>query len=146
LTEAAGLAALRAHLIQKAEELRVQHPQLAAVKALQALLADSRAVRFPTRLVFSAAELLPGEFAWPKPLGESPSAGFELCVHPALEQRPADLALAVAYHLVAINYLDVPGAAEAELFGATLLGLDVEDYYARLCALADELSPPPPNR
>ena len=38
-----------------------------------------------------------------------------------------------------INYGDIATHEEAELFGATLLGLDQEHYYATLCKLADSL-------
>ncbi len=45
----------------------------------------------------------------------------------------------IAYHLVVPNYGDIAGADEAELFGATLLGLEVHDYYQALCAASDEV-------
>ena len=60
-------------------------------------------------------------------------------MHPLFENRPDDLPLLVAYHVPSINYLDVATHVEAELFGAALLGLSVDDYYARLCELADSI-------
>ena len=47
-----------------------------------------------------------------------------------------------AYHVVSINYLDVATHEEAELFGAALHGLEIDDYYERVCTLADELGAP----
>jgi hypothetical protein len=99
-------------------------------------------VRFPTALAFDAARLQPGEFAWAAPRGERPAQGFTLFVHPHFEQRPEALPALIAYHVPSINYLDVVTGREAELFGAALLGLEIDDYYQRICALADELGAP----
>ena len=76
------------------------------------------------------------------PRGEQPSDGFVRVVHPHFEGRSEDLPLLLAYHVVAINYLDVATRAEAELFGATLLGMRVDEYHGRVCELADELPAP----
>ena len=40
--------------------------------------------------------------------------------------------LLVAYHLVRVNYGEIAGPEAAEVFGATLCGMDVDDYYAAL--------------
>ena len=155
LTEEDGYAALRGHVAERAALARARHgPALPDVlrghggerhgpvfdeDALRALLADPEVMRFPTTLAFDAAPLLPGEFAFPRPNGERPSAGYTLCVHPQFEGRWDVLPLLVAYHVVAVNYLDIATNEEAELFGATLLGLAPDEYYARLCELADTL-------
>ncbi len=47
--------------------------------------------------------------------------------------------LLIAYHIPVINYGTIVEALDAELFGATLLGLEVEAYYQALCELADAL-------
>ena len=136
-----GRAALREHLRQRALEARARHAALTEVGAdlgaVERLLADPEVVRFPTRLVFGAEGLLPGEFAWPRPRGEQPSDGFDLLVHPHFRDRPHVVALLVAYQIPAINYLDVVTHEEAELFGATFHDLEVDDYYDRLCTLVD---------
>lgn len=136
-----GQRALRDHARKLAARARQRHGDVTTLAGLRRLLGDSDVVRFPTELVFDAGPLLPGEFAWAMPLGARPDDGFALVVHPELENDPEAVALAVAYHLVRVNYLDVAGAPEAEIFGATLLGLEVDDYYERLCALADRLAP-----
>lgn len=142
LTEAAGYEALRGHVLAKAFLARSKYGPKLDLDAMQRMLQDQEIVRFPTHLSFDAQPLMPGEFAWPKPLGEKPSDGFTLAMHPHFEHRPRDLPLLIAYHIVAINYLDVVTAQEAELFGAALFGIEVEDYYAQVCALADELGGP----
>jgi hypothetical protein len=40
-----------------------------------------------------------------------------------------------------VNYGEIVSHEEAELFGATLLGMDVEEYYRALCDLADGVPP-----
>jgi hypothetical protein len=127
------------HVLRKALEARERVGGEIGWPELLQLLEDREFVRFPVQVVFSDEALEPGEFGWPQPLGEKPSAGYRLWLHPRFEGRDADCAVLAAYQLVAVNYGEVATHSEAELFGATLLGLEVEDYYARVCALADEL-------
>ena len=115
--------------------------------AIRRVLADPDIVRFPVQLAFGTTELLPGEFAWPKPRGASPAEGYDLVLHPAFRDREDALPFLIAYHVVAINYLDVATHEEAELFGAALLGMDVDAYYSEVCRLADEaLGAPSPAK
>jgi len=144
LTEDDGYQALRDHVVTKALLARERHGPEIDEGALLRILLDPEIVRFPTVVRFGEDALHPGEFAWPEPRGENPRDGYVLVVHRHFENRPADLPLLLAYHVVAINYLDIATHVEAELFGATLLGLEVDEYYARVCALADELPRPEP--
>jgi hypothetical protein len=139
LTERDGYEALRGHVVDKALAARKKHGPVIDADAIRRLLADPEVVRFPTTLAFDAGPLQAGEFAWAAPRGERPSAGFTLHVHPCFEADPEALPYLVAYHLPTINYLDVVTHREAELFGAALLGLEVEEYYQRLCAFAARL-------
>ncbi len=134
-----GYAALRTHIVEKAAEARERYGPDVDLAAILELLEDRAFVRFPTRLVFAAEPLLPGEFAWAKPRGEGPSEGFDLVVHPHFREQVDALPLLIAYHVPSINYLDVATRVEAELFGATLLGLDTDSYYEQLCTLVDAL-------
>ncbi|MBZ0172895.1 MAG: hypothetical protein K8E66_10975, partial [Phycisphaerales bacterium] len=84
--------------------------------------------------------LEPGEFAWPQPLGDKPSDGYCLFIHPHFERRPQAWPLLISYHVPSVNYGEIVTAEEAELFAATLLGMDVETYYNALCTLADEIA------
>jgi hypothetical protein len=139
LTEADARQSLNAHVASKGAELCAQYGPELAWKDLPRLLADPAFVRYPCELVFDAAPLEPGEFAHPVPRGDSPQAGFQLCIHPFfmtdLDRVPA-LAL---YQLVLINYGDFASAEDAETFGAAALGIEPDAYYQRLCQAADDL-------
>ncbi|MCB9913754.1 MAG: hypothetical protein H6828_01235 [Planctomycetes bacterium] len=142
LTEEDGHRALRGHVVDKALLARARYgPEFGPERVLE-LLADPDLVRFPTRLEFTETELRPGEFAHAQVSAQGPRAGFTLYVHREFERRPELLSLLVAYHVPSINYLDIAGPEEAELFGATLHGLDVEDYYRILCELVDGMAGP----
>ncbi|RMH13718.1 MAG: hypothetical protein D6695_03240 [Planctomycetota bacterium] len=72
-------------------------------------------------------------------MGEHPKQGFCLFLHPHFETRPDTWAALIAYHIPSINYGEIVTHEEAEFFGATLLGMDVETYYQTVCALADSM-------
>lgn len=133
-----GRAALTGHAAHCAASARARYGTV-DYPALLRILEDRTVVRYPTELAFDATELLPGEFAHAVPSGNHPAEGYRLCVHPHFENRPQDLPLLIAYHLVRINYGQVATPLDAEVFASSLLGMDQEDYYQRICALADEL-------
>ncbi len=139
LTEEDGRSALRDHVVEKAAQARRKCGGRVDYATILALLDDREIVRYPTRLRFDANPLEPGEFAFAQPLGAHPRDGYCLYVHPAFERREELLPLLIAYHIVRVNYGEIATHAEAELFGATLLGLAVDEYYAALCAAADEI-------
>lgn len=138
--ESEGRAALHEHLVDKAVSARLRHGLLVDAEAIQRILRDPETVRYPVTLVFDAAPLEPGEFAYPQPRGDHPSQGFRLAIHPFFRTRPDVWAMLVAYHIPTINYGEVAGPAEAELFGSALVGMEREEYYRSLCELADALA------
>ncbi len=140
LTEEDARESLSNHILVKAGEIKTKYGASIGKDEILAMLSDREVLRYETRLVFDRDALESGEFAYPQALGSHPSEGFILHVHPALEQRPEDLPLVIAYHMVTINYGEIAGSDEAELFGANLLSLEVDAYYDRLCAIADSLS------
>ena len=139
LTAQDAITALCDHVQSKADDARRSYGGRVDYTAILRMLSDRSVVRYPTELRFDAGPLEPGEFAYAHPLGEEPGAGFHLFVHPEFEDRPEILPLLIAYHLVSINYGEIATHEEAELFGATLLGLDAECYYEALCAAADSV-------
>ena len=139
LTAEDGRIALRDHAVARAAAARASHNGVVGWSELLAMLEDPQVVRFPTRVVFTEEGLQPGEFAHAEPVGVRSDAGYRVLVHPSFAQRDDLLPLLVAYQLVRINYGDMATADDAEHFGATLLGLDVEDYYQTLCKAADSL-------
>jgi len=138
-TEGDGRAALRDHVIERAMSARQKYGPTIDMDAIRRVLDDRAIVRYPVSLRFDADGLLPGEFAHAEPLGEHPKHGFALVVHPALEARSDVVVMAIAYHIPPINYGDIAEPEDCEAFGAALLGMGVEAYYARLCELADSL-------
>lgn len=131
--------ALHEHCRAKASDARLRHGMLIDYPAMRKILDDRSIVRYPCGLRFDATPLRKGEFACLEPLGEHPGAGFCLFVHPHFQDQPDLLPLLIAYYIPSINYGDVAGHIEAEIFGSTLLGLEREHYYETLCAAADAL-------
>ena len=119
-------------------------PQIGWTQLLR-VLEDRTCVRYPCEIVFDARELQAGEFAHPVAKGDNPEAGFLLYVHPYFMTQVDQVPLLVLYQLVLVNYGAFASPDDAETFGAAALGMTRDDYYARVCALADELQPPPPG-
>jgi len=144
VSEQEGRESLVGHAAERAGEARSvyggREPGL-GMEQLAELLEDRRFVRYPVRLDFDGSLLEPGEFAFPEAVEDgNPSAGFVIHVHPEFQSKPAAVPLLVAYHLVRVNYGEIAGPEAAEMFGATLCGMAVDDYYAALCRHADLLS------
>ena len=139
LTEEDGFKALRGHIAERAFQARQKYGPAIDAEAIRKMLQDPDVVRFPATVQFDAEALLPGEFAWARPSENGAKGGYTMVVHPHFEDRPEVLPLLVAYHIPTINYMDVVTHKEAELFGATLLGMPVDSYYDQLCTLADEM-------
>jgi hypothetical protein len=132
-------AAFSEHLRARAAAARRRHGPSIDGEAILRMLGDREVVRYPTTLEFDTAPLQAHEFAYPRPLGFHPSDGFCLFVHPHFRGQPHHLPLLIAYHIPTINYGGIVEARHAELYGSTLLGLEVESYYRALCRLADSI-------
>jgi hypothetical protein len=125
------------HLTHQAQRARAKHGPLCPEK-LGCLLADPECVRYPTRLAFEFGEMAMHQFAQPDfdHLG-SDQEGRVLYLRPELENHPELVVLAVAYMLPVINYGDVIQDDHCLLYGSQFLGLTQEEFYDRICALAD---------
>ncbi|MHC5023745.1 MAG: hypothetical protein ACYTGG_07520 [Planctomycetota bacterium] len=134
-----GRQALRRHIVDRALNARLRYGLYIDAEAILGMLGDPDVTRYPATIAFDAAALRPGEFACVLPRGARPSDGYRVVLHPRFERQPDLLPLLIAYYIPDINYGDAVTAAEAELFGATLLGLEVDAYYEALCELADSL-------
>lgn len=128
---------LRDHVVAKAMDARLRRGGLIDRVEMMRLLDDRAVVRYPLGVRFDAGPLQPGEFACLDSLGEHPRDGFCLFIHPMFENVDDLIPLLVAYYIPSVNYGDVASHVEAELFGASLLGIDVEEYYTILCSVAD---------
>ncbi|MBX3372994.1 MAG: hypothetical protein KF817_04110 [Phycisphaeraceae bacterium] len=146
-TEADARASLRDHVVAKARAARAHYADGSGTAAggigraaLLRMLEDRTVVRYPLGIRFDAAPLKKGEFACLEPLGDHPSDGYCLFIHPLFAPVDHLIPALVAYYIPSVNYGDVVSHVEAELFGAALLGLDVDAYYTMLCAAADSLT------
>ena len=138
--EADANVALHEHILRTARIGQQRYARLSTLEDLQPLLADRDIVRYPVEVLFDAAPLEPGEFACTDLAGTLPSEGFRMYVHPQFETHASALPMLIAYHIPSINYGPIVEAEHAEAFGATLLGMDTDTYYERVCALADSIT------
>jgi hypothetical protein len=137
--ERLGQQSLRDHLVAQAVVAHQKHAPLDSAK-LDALLHDPDCLRHPVRLVFEFGEMAMNQFAQPDLDWRDPTGnGRVLYLRPVLRERPGLLPLAVAYMIPVINYGDIITDEHCLLYGATLLGLTAEEYYAKICSLADEV-------
>lgn len=139
LTQEDGYKALKAHVVEKAQLARARYGPDFDEAALLRLFEDRDLVRYPTELVVDSGPLQEGEFAIALAVEGDGPRSYRIYVHPHFAQRPEDWPALVGYHLPTVNYADLVTHEEAELFGATMLGMEVEAYYERVCGLADEL-------
>jgi hypothetical protein len=134
---------LNAHVAAKGEEIRERYGTDIGWKELLQILEDRSVVRYPCEIVFDAAPLLEDEFAHAMPNSENPQDGFKIYIHPFFSLQLARVPHMVFYQLVRVNYGEFASPADAEVFGASALGLSQDAYYETLCEIADEISGEP---
>ena len=130
---------LNSHVAEKGLQLREKYGPHIGWNELRQLLDDRTLVRYPCEIVFDSAALLEGEFAHPAPNSDSPEDGFKLYVHPIFMTQLDNVPFLVLYQLVLVNYGEFASADDAETFGANALGLTTDEYYDRICELADQI-------
>lgn len=136
-----GEDSLREHLVDTAIVAHELFFPLAG-EQLQAFLENRNMVRHPVELVFEIGSMAGHQFAQPEPDGD----GFRLSVHPALQKRGTDLAMAVAYFVPVMNYGSLINDDHCLIYGATLFGMTIEAYYAELCRIAGDIGVAPRMR
>lgn len=137
--EQLGQQSLRDHLLAQAVVAHQKHGPLTPAK-LDALLRDPVCLRHPVRLVFEFGEMAMHQFAQPDlDWRNSGQDGRVLYLRPVLRERPDLLPLAVAYMIPVINYGEIISDEHCLAYGATLLGMMEQEFYAKICALADEV-------
>ena len=132
-----GEDSLLDHLRHQATEAHGRHSGLGPGN-LETFLEDRDCVRYPTRLVLEFGDMSPHQFAQPDRDYRSgqPDARV-IYIRPILGQRPDLIALAVSYMIPVINYGPVISDEHCLEYGATLMGLTTDEYYGRICELAD---------
>jgi len=139
LTLADARRSLTEHVATKGLEIKQKYGPHIGWNELLRLLEDREYVRYPCEIIFDAAPLLEGEFAYPAPKGSRPEDGFLMYIHPAFEAEKDQAVWLVLYQLVAVNYGPFASADDAETFGATALGLHKDKYYNALCEMAPQI-------
>ena len=130
---------LAAALAACGSEIRGKYGSAISGDQLLKLLEDRSVARYPCSLRFDDGPLLPGEFAHTLPNGATPQDGYTIFIHPRFADQSRELAYLVLHQLVLVNYGPSATADDAEIFGATVLGLTQREYYQALCALADQM-------
>ena len=136
----AARQSLTAHVAEKGAEVRRKYGPHIGWEQLQLLLQDRSCVRYPCEIQFNVEPLLPGEFAHPIAKDKDPEAGFVIHVHPHFADQRDSIPTLVLYQLVLVNYGGFASPADAEAFGAAVLGLSKDEYYNSVCSLADQIS------
>ena len=132
-----GEDSLREHIAAQAVVAHQKHGPL-TFAGLDALLADPECLRHPTRLVFEFGEMAGHQFAEPDvDQRNREQDGRVLYLRPLLRDRPELAVLAVAYMIPLINYGDIITDEHCLRYGATLLGMMEEEFYAAVCQMAD---------
>lgn len=131
---------MEAHAAGKGAEMREKYGPELGWGALQKILNDRALVRYPCEIVFEADALAQGECAHAQGKGDDPSEGFTIFVHPKFAAQPPDAVAVALYQLVVVNYGPFASADDAEALGAAALGISRDEYYERLCKLADRVS------
>jgi hypothetical protein len=135
--ERLGLDSLREHILAQAVVAHHHHAPLSPDK-VAALLRDPVCVRYRARILFEFGDMAAHQFVHPGPRPERPgNDDMVLFVHPALADHTECLPAAVAYAIPQINYGGPVTDEHCLLYGATLLGITTDEYYAALCAIAD---------
>ncbi|ODB89137.1 hypothetical protein A3193_10155 [Candidatus Thiodiazotropha endoloripes] len=132
-------SAVSLHAREKAEEIRGRYDRVIDYQTVLEMLEDRKSVRYPVELRFVSEGIDPGMFARTEPVSENPEDGYTIMLHSYFENRHDDLPMLILYQLVLVNYGDLATANDAEIFGATILGLDRDTYYQQVAALVDDV-------
>lgn len=130
---------MEAHAASKGAEMREKYGPEIGWGQLQQILNDRTLVRYPTEMIFDSAKLLPGECAHAESKTENPTDGFTIYIHPFFVSNPPDAVILALYQLVVINYGPFASSDDAESLAAAALGISTDDYYDRICQIADRL-------
>ncbi|MEW8586384.1 MAG: hypothetical protein AB2531_11530, partial [Candidatus Thiodiazotropha sp.] len=129
--------AVSLHALEKAKEIRNRYGNNIDYQTVLSMLGDRKSVRYPVQVRFVSGEIEPGMFAKTEAVSDNPDDGYTILLHSYFENRHADLPALILYQLVLVNYGDLATANDAEIFGATVLGMDRDAYYEQVSSLAD---------
>lgn len=129
--------ALHAHALEGAERVRRNLGGALCSQNLPEFLEADGCLRCPTELCFDEYDFEAHQFAEPEFITISGQQKCILHLRAKYETRAEDHPYLVAYMAACINYRDAATAALCEEYGAALLGLEVQTFYEKVCAIVD---------
>ncbi len=132
-------SAVSEHAAGKAAEIRDRYGPAIDYRTLLRILGDRRCTRHPVEIRFVSEGIEPGLFGKTQQVSDDPADGYIISLHASLQDRPDALPALILYQSVLVNYGDLATAIDAEMFGAGVLGMDRDDYYALIVGLTDSL-------
>jgi len=127
------------HANEKAREILHRFGPVIDYPTVLKILEDRKSTRYPVTLHFTTDAIEPGMYGMTRAVSENPDDGYIVSLHSALESRHDVLPALILYQLVMVNYGDLATANDAEIFGATILQMDREDYYRHIVDLTNAL-------
>lgn len=129
--------ALRQHAVSAAARTleRLQGPLTA--ENLPQFLEDRECLRLPTELQFHGGDLEDHQFAQPAFHQEEGRRYCVLHICPRYSDRPETHPFIIAYMAAAINYSKAATSELCETYGATLMGMEPDAFYEKICEIAD---------
>ena len=131
--------AVTVHAEEKAKEIWEKYGPEIDYPVLLRILEDRKSIRNPVTIRFSSAAIEPGLFAFTEPVSENPADGYSITLHESFRERQEVLPALILYQAVIVNYGDLATAIDAEVFGAGVLGMERDDYYALIVELTDSV-------
>jgi hypothetical protein len=132
-------SAVSKHAIEKAADIRARYGPVIDFPTVLRILEDRRCIRYPVEIRFVSEGIEPGLFAKTEAISDDPADGYVISLHQHFKDRPEVLPALILYQSVLVNYGDIATAADAELFGSGILGLDRDAYYTQIADLTDSL-------
>lgn len=139
LTEEDCLKALHSHAAEKGCAIFENYGPVITDAILQEILANDELTRFPVELKFSSGNIPAEMFGV---VSENKTEGkltYTMHIHEHFKNETGVLPFLVLYLLVSVNYGSAADCEVAEIFASSALGMDQDDYYNQLCALADSI-------
>jgi len=131
--------AVTIHAEEKAKEIRERYGPDIDYPVMLQILDDRKSIRNPVEIRFSSIAIEPGLFAITEPVSEDPADGYSITLHESFRNQPEVLPALILYQAVIVNYGDLATAIDAEVFGAGVLGMARDDYYALIVELTDSV-------
>lgn len=131
-------ASLKSHALRTADRARAKLGGPLNESNLSQFLQDEDCLRYPTELRFDDLNLESHQFAEPAFEVVNEERRCVLHIRAKYERQPRTHPYIVAYHAAAINYAQAASSSLCEIYGAALLDMSVDDFYAAVCQVADQ--------